>query len=56
VDWHWAAEELRLLVSCILHSLRAFSWSLALIMMMIYMASVYFALGVQDSGFAAEWI
>lgn len=41
------ADELRLLVSCIMHSLKAFSWSLALIMMMIYMASVYFALGVQ---------
>jgi len=41
------ADELRLLVSCILHSMKAFSWSLALIVMMVYMASVYFALGVQ---------
>ena len=41
-------EELRLLVSCILHSLQAFFWSILLILMLIYIASIYYAAAVLD--------
>jgi len=34
-------EDLQLLVSCILHSVKAFAWSLALLLLMVYVMGIY---------------